>query len=310
MILITGAAGHIGKRMTQKFLAEGVDFIGIDYVHNPDLPEEKFKTMDIRDPSLGELIDKTGVDSIIHMAFCTNPKMDPKTRDDIDINGSQNIVDCAVKKGIKSIVFISSGRVYGNQKGEGGFHDSDGNYLNPEDDFYAQNKAKAENIFLRAAKEHGIKVAIHRLAIVCWKGGGAGMGDMIKATSKNGRFMTIGKHNPPIQLVHVNDVIDACLHAIGKEGIFDIASEGTMPIVEMFSEAARLGGKKPSPIKLPEKITLLAMGVLWNLKLAPIPPLFLKLYGYDITRDISKTSRVLGKPEFTIQQVLEEIVKG
>jgi UDP-glucose 4-epimerase len=309
MILITGAAGHIGKKMTQRFLDDGVDFIGIDYVHNPDLPEEKFRKLDVRDPSLVELIEKTGVDSIIHMAFCTNPKMDPKTRDDIDIHGSQNIADCAAKKGIKNIVFISSGRVYGNQKGEGGFNDSDGNYLNPGDDFYAENKVKAENIFLKTAKKHGIKLAIHRLAIVCWKGGGAGMGDMIKATSKNGRFITIGNHNPPVQLVHVDDVIDACLHAIGKEGIFDIASEGTMPIVEMFSEAARMGGNKPSPIKLPEKITLLAMRVLWSLKLAPIPPLFLKLYGYDITRDISKTSSVLGKPKFTIQQVLEEIVK-
>jgi len=310
MILITGASGHIGKRMAQRFLREGIDFIGIDYVNNFELPEYRFKKVDVRDPSIGNLIEKNGVDSIIHLAFCTKPKMDPKTRDDIDLNGSRNIAVCAVKKDVKNIVFASSGRVYGDQKREGGFHDSDGNYLNPADDTYAQNKIKAENIFLKAAEDHPLKVAILRFAIVCWKGGGVGMGDMFKSTSKTGRFFILGNNNPPIQLVQVNDVIDACLNAIGKEGIFDIASEGTMPLVEVFSESAKLGGKRPSHIKLPEKPVLWAVWLLWKLGLSPIPPLYLKMFGYDITRDLSKTVRVLGKPTFTINQILKDIVEG
>jgi hypothetical protein len=34
------------------------------------------------------------------------------------------------------------------------------------------------------------------------------------------------------------------------------------------------------------------------------------MYGYDITRDLSKTIAALGKPQFTIQQILKEIVEG
>ena len=309
MILITGASGHIGKRMALRFLKEGIDFIGIDCVSNFELPEYRFKKVDVRDPSIGDLIKKNGVDSIIHLAFCTKPKMDPTTRDDIDLNGSRNIAEYAVKRGVKNIVFASSGRVYGDQNREGGIHDSNGYYLNPVDDIYAQNKIKAENIFIKAAKDHALKVALLRLAIVCWNGGGAGMGDMLKATSKTGRFFTLRDKNPPIQLVHVNDVIDACLHAIGKEGIFDISSEGTMPLIEMFSEAAKLGKKRPSPIKLPEKLTLRVVWLLWKLGLSPIPPLYLKMFGYDITRDLSKTINVLGKPKYTIQQILKGIVE-
>lgn len=310
MILITGASGHIGKRMALRFLKDGIDFIGIDCVSNFELPEYRFKKVDVRDPSIGELIKKNGVDSIIHLAFCTKPKMDSKTRDDIDLNGSRNIAEYAVKRGVKNIVFASSGRVYGDQKREGGFHDMEGNYLNPVDDIYAQNKIKAENTFLKAAEDHALKVAILRFAIVCWQGGGAGMGDMLKSASKTGRFVTLRNHNPPMQLVHVNDVIDACLNAIGKEGIFDIASEETMSLVEMFSEAAKLDGKKPAPFKLPEKPTLWAIWLLWKLGLSPIPPLYLKMFGYDITRDLSKTINVLGKPQFTIHQILKDIVEG
>ena len=284
--------------------------MGIDCVSSDQLPEKKVHTMDIRDPSLGSLIEKNGVDSIIHLAFCTKPRMDEKARDAIDLAGSQNIADCAARHGVHNIVFASSGRVYGDQKKPGGWCDRCGNYLNPVDDPYAQNKIKAETIFLQAADDHGIKVSVLRLAIVCWKGGGAGMGDMLKATAKNGRFIALGHHNPPVQLVHVDDVTDACFNALGKSGIFDIASEQTMLLKEMFSEAARLGGKKPSPLKLPEGLTLGLVRLLWKTGLSPVPPLYLKMFGYDITRDISPTTAQLGRPQYSISAILSEIVKG
>lgn len=310
MILITGAAGQIGKRMARRFLKDGIDFIGVDCVDNPELPQHYFNKMDIRDPSIGEFIKKNGIDSIIHLAFCTRPKTAPKLRDDIDINGSRNIMESAVKNGVSNVVLAGSGRVYGDLSKPGGCHDSDGNYLNPADDDYAQNKIKVENMFQEAGKQHGLKVAILRLAIVCWRGGGVGMGDMFKAASKTGRFFKFGNKNPPIQLVHVHDVIDAFYNAVGKEGIFDVASEGKMTMTDLFLKAAELGSQKPSPFKLPEIPLLWITRLLWKIGLSPIPPVFLKLYGYDITRDISKTERVLGKPRFTVHQVLQDIVEG
>ena len=105
-------------------------------------------------------------------------------------------------------------------------------------------------------------------------------------------------------------VIDDCFNAIGKEGIFDIASEGTMPLVEIFLEAAKLGGRKPSPIKLPEKLTLGVVRLCWKFGVCPVPPLYLKMLGYDITRDLSNTISTLGKPKYTIQQILRDIVEG
>ena len=238
------------------------------------------------------------------------PKLDAPTRDDIDLNGSKNILDCALQGGVKNIVFASSGRVYGDLQKEGGMHDRDGNYLNPRDDFYARNKIKAEEMFLKAGDESGIRVAVLRLAIVCWKGGGAGMGDMFKSASKTGRFLTLGDKNPPIQLVHVNDVIDACDMPSAKKAFLILPRRGPCRCWNLFSEAAQRGGKKASPIKLPEKITLGVVSLLWKLKACPIPPLYLKMYGYDITRDLSKTIAALGKPQCTIQQILKEIVEG
>ena len=134
MIFITGAAGHIGKRMARRFLKEGTEFIGIDCADNFELPEYRFSKLDIRDPAVENLMKANGVDAVIHLAFCTKPKMDPKERYDIDLNGSQNIAVCAVKAGVKHFVFASSGRVYGNQSAPGGRYDGEGHYLNPGED--------------------------------------------------------------------------------------------------------------------------------------------------------------------------------
>jgi UDP-glucose 4-epimerase len=310
MILITGAAGHIGKRLARRLMKDGVEFIAIDVVDNFELPDYRFVKIDIRDPAIEQIIENNGVNAVIHLAFCTKPKMDRKVRDDIDLNGSRNIAECAVRKGIKNFVFASSGRVYGDKNKPGGIHDSVGNYLNPGEDEYAVNKVKVEEMLLGIAKEHALKLAILRLGIVCWEGGGAGFGDMLRATAKSGRFFVLADKNPPIQLVHVEDVIDACRNAVGKEGIYDIASEGTMTIYDLFAGAAKLGGVKPNCIHLWEKTTVLLMSIFWKMGMIPVPPLYIKMYGYDITRDITKTAQVLGSPKYTIEQILQGVIQG
>lgn len=310
MILITGAAGHIGKRMAWRFLKEGTEFIGIDVADNFELPDYRFVKLDIRDPKLADIIAMNGVDTIIHLAFCTTPKIDPKVRDDIDLNGSRNLAESGIRNNIKNFIFASSGRVYGDKNSSGGIYDDEGNYLNPQDDEYAVNKIKVEKMLLSMAKEHAFKLAILRLGIVCWEGGGVGFGDMLRATAKSGRFFVLAGKNPPIQLVHVEDVIDACCHAIGKEGIFDVAAEDTMTIYDLFAETARLGGVKPSVIRLWEKPTVLLMSLLWKIGLIPIPPLYIKMFGYDITRDITKTVQVLGRPQYSINKILHGVIQG
>ena len=61
MILITGAAGHIGKRMMERFISKGIDCMGIDSVGSGPAPGTKVQVMDIRDPALGSLLEKNGV---------------------------------------------------------------------------------------------------------------------------------------------------------------------------------------------------------------------------------------------------------
>jgi hypothetical protein len=52
------------------------------------------------------------------------------------------------------------------------------------------------------------------------------------------------------------------------------------------------------------------MSLLWNVGMIPVPPLYIKMYGYDITRDLRKTAEMLGKPKYNIEQILKGVVQG
>jgi UDP-glucose 4-epimerase len=124
-IVVTGAAGFIGSNLTDKLLELGAEVIGIDNLFNGRLEnlEESLKNRnfefikgDIRDLNL--LLDLfNDIDIIYHeAAFVSVPQsvLMPDTCNDININGTLNILNAARKKDIEKIIFASSAAVYGD----------------------------------------------------------------------------------------------------------------------------------------------------------------------------------------------------
>jgi UDP-glucose 4-epimerase len=89
------------------------EILGIDIIE-PDSNSKKiaFKKRDVRDPQLEE--DLKGYDVIIHLAFIVNPIKSKKEIYSINIEGSKNVFNCALKAGIKKIIHASSVAAYGS----------------------------------------------------------------------------------------------------------------------------------------------------------------------------------------------------
>lgn len=133
-ILITGGAGFIGSATAKKLMDRGDKVVIIDNFndyYDPKLKEDRIKIFlkgyafklyrgDIRDAKLLEKIFKVEkFDKIIHlaaMAGVRNSLENPVLYSDVNINGSLNLLDLAVKYKIKNFVFASSSSVYGNNK--------------------------------------------------------------------------------------------------------------------------------------------------------------------------------------------------
>jgi UDP-glucuronate 4-epimerase len=133
-ILITGGAGFIGSTCAKKLIDRGDKIIIIDNFNNyydPKLKYDRIKIFlkgynfklykgDIRDTKLLEkLFKKEKPDKVIHlaaMAGVRNSLKNPLLYEDVNIRGTINLLEMAVKYKIKNFVFASSSSVYGNNK--------------------------------------------------------------------------------------------------------------------------------------------------------------------------------------------------
>lgn len=133
-IIITGGAGFIGSAVAKKLMERGDKVVLIDNFndyYDPKLKRDRIKIFlkgykfklckgDIRDNKfLEKVFRQEKPDKIIHlaaMAGVRNSLTDPILYSDININGSINLLELAVKHKIKNFVFASSSSVYGNNK--------------------------------------------------------------------------------------------------------------------------------------------------------------------------------------------------
>jgi UDP-glucuronate 4-epimerase len=133
-ILITGGAGFIGSNLTKKLIDRGDTIVIIDNFNDyyePQLKEDRLKKYlkgykfklyrgDIRDVKLLEKIfKKEKIDKIVHLAAMAGVRYsleNPQLYYDVNVLGTQNMLDMAVKHGIKNFVYASSSSVYGNNK--------------------------------------------------------------------------------------------------------------------------------------------------------------------------------------------------
>jgi UDP-glucuronate 4-epimerase len=127
---ITGAAGFIGSHLADRLLAEGWQVIAFDNFDPfydlrvkeqniaPHLQHPAYRLVrgDLRDElAIGEaLADR--VDVIVHLAARAGVRpsiADPIGYQDVNVRGTQNLLEAARRAGISHFVFASSSSVYG-----------------------------------------------------------------------------------------------------------------------------------------------------------------------------------------------------
>lgn len=128
-ILVTGGAGFIGSHIVERLLKEGSSVVILDnfssgkkenlsFVKNYSLTDKQYKLIkgDIRDYAVCSKVCK-GVDVILHQAALRSvPKsMDnPYEYNEVNINGTLNVLKAAKECKVKRVVFASSSSIYGD----------------------------------------------------------------------------------------------------------------------------------------------------------------------------------------------------
>ncbi|MFO0969277.1 MAG: SDR family NAD(P)-dependent oxidoreductase [Gemmataceae bacterium] len=145
-ILVTGAAGFIGSHVAEAFLARGDRVVGLDNLNDYYSPERKRANLaaicrawpsendcrwlegDVRDAALIEKVfAEERFDAVVHLAALAGVRAsaaDPRLYLDVNLMGTQRLLEAAARRGVGVFVFASTSSVYGATRGIP-FHESD-----------------------------------------------------------------------------------------------------------------------------------------------------------------------------------------
>src|SRR5918911_4572206 len=129
-ILVTGAAGFIGSHLVDRLLRDGWEVTGVDnfddfysaalkrdnIADHVGHPAYSLVEADIRDPDTLLTRLTRRYDVIVHLAAKAGVRPSiahPVLYQDVNVRGTQNLLELAKARGIAQFVFASSSSVYG-----------------------------------------------------------------------------------------------------------------------------------------------------------------------------------------------------
>jgi len=215
--LITGSTGFLGPYLARRLAGDGSQCrclvrSGSD-TSKLDLNGVETVIGDITKPkTLTGLADD--VDCLLHMAtlgHMNNHTVTEQMFEQINVNGTINIMTEALRAGVPKVVHCSSVAAMGICADQPATEQSVCNPHHP----YGRSKLRAEKEVLRLVEERGLPAAIVRFSMIYGPGDPR---DILKLTrmAKKGLWPTIGSRPKLTPLIHVDDAVQGLLLAAAK----------------------------------------------------------------------------------------------
>ena len=149
-VLVTGASGYIAQKLIGALGAcpEVRSIIGID-IRPPAGGAQNFHFVkrDVREP-LSDLFRQHQIDTVVHTAFVLPPIHDTKLMEDININGTRNVLFSSLQAGVKQFLYTSSTTAYGFHPDNNCPLTEDSPLRGNDDLVYSKTKKEIERIFV------------------------------------------------------------------------------------------------------------------------------------------------------------------
>ena len=239
-VFITGAGGFLGQALINTLVQQGREVLAFDFMKPKDEllakwgNKVKFHQGDIQDAKLiADLTVQSGTsDPIIHLAGILTARCDrePHSAIGINVGGTCNVLEAALKNGKRRVVFASTISVYGRGLPQPILED----YRTEPDGWYGLTKISAEQMGLMYERRYGLDFRAVRFAAVTGPKRVA-VGSASLFTSLIPERAAMGEHydievtsDTSYPVVYIKDAVDALIKlmnaAEAKSRIYNISS--------------------------------------------------------------------------------------
>ena len=266
--LVTGGAGFIGSNIVEELVRRKARVRVLDSfitgkMENlrPFLKDIELVRGDIRSrKTLAKALK--GIDYVIHQAALRSvPKSvdDPFTTNDINVNGTLNVLFEAKAAGVKRVVYASSSSAYGDARS---FPQKETDLPKPISP-YGVSKLAAENYCITFAKTFGLETVSLRYFNVF----GPRQNPESKYSAVIPAFLfEIMKGRSPVvewdgrqsrDFTYVGNVVQANLNACVARNVsgevFNVACGTTISVIDIVNELNKILGTKIKPVYAPKR---------------------------------------------------------
>jgi UDP-glucose 4-epimerase len=224
-VLVTGGAGFIGSNLVHALVASGhgvavVDDLSTGSVANLH-PSAHFRSLDILDPALAEVIAGFEPEAVVHLAAQTDVQRaiaDPERDHAVNVDGTMAVARAAAAAGARRVLSASSAAVYGDPETLPLPEIAAKRPANP----YGVSKLEAEAALAQALAGTGVDFASMRFSNVYgprqdWRGEG-GVVAILGSRFARGQVPVIfGDGRQTRDFIYVGDVVAFILDAIESE---------------------------------------------------------------------------------------------
>ncbi len=219
-VLVTGASGFLGSHLVSRLTNLGCN-VRVLVRPTSNISELESDNIDIR---TGDVTDRQsieyacdGADAVVHAAADTaGTEIGGRT---VTIDGTRNVLSACETTGIHTLLYISSCSVYGSNSANADGVVSEDSPLErspKERGAYSWSKFEAERIVRQSMRKQRFRTVILRPGAIYGRGT-EWITPMLGFRAGDRMLIVIGPREFVLPLVHVDNVVEAIVCAIGRE---------------------------------------------------------------------------------------------
>ena len=300
-LLITGISGGQGRLVSRR-VAGGWKITGVDRSPWEGAPEDvSVHVVDLRKRRFDNVFRVEKPDAVVHLAFVRHFRADPEVRHEVNVTGTQRLLENCAEHGVKQLVVLSSSYVYGAMP-DNPRYIREGHPLNVSRTFpEIRDLAEVEGLvgtFMWRYPE--IATAILRPVNTLGYYGHSAVGRYMKLDT----VPTVIGFDPMMQFIHEEDVAEAIVLALENElrGVYNVDGPGAVPL------STALEAVRARTLPLPDTLVHFVITQLFRLGLYAFPPAALDFIKYPCTVSGERFRESTGfKPLFSLEDIFTSL---